>query len=75
VDSLFFLIMRTNKEIQDKINELTPSFESAEESYFSLVEKKQKGEKISDIDFLKTENEYEVLKKEIETLEWTLNKE
>jgi len=67
--------MKTKKEIEDKIAELTPGFELAEESYFSMIEEKQEGGEIYQSDFLKIESEYEILKKEIETLEWVLNEE
>ena len=71
----FFFEMRNKNEIQERINELTKEFELAEESYFSMVQEKQEGGEIYEVDFLKIESEYEVLKKEIETLEWVLNEE
>ena len=65
--------MKNREEILQKIAELTPEFEQAEEAYFSSIEEKQSGEDIYMADFLKLESEYEILKKEIETLEWVLN--
>lgn len=65
--------MRTKKEIQDKIDLLMPDLELARESYFSAVEDKQKGKEMSQLDFLKIESEFELLKKELESLEWVLN--
>jgi len=44
----------------------------AEESYFSIIEEKREGKEVSNIDFLKIENEYELLKKEHEILLWIL---
>ena len=67
--------MKNKKDIEDKIAELAPNLELAEESYFSMIEEKQGGGKIYQLDFLKIESEYEILKKEIETLEWVLNEE
>lgn len=67
--------MRTKKEIEESILELTPLLELAEESYFSMIESKQKGEEISQIDFMKISSDYDVLKIEIETLQWVLNEE
>lgn len=64
--------MKTRQEIEDKIKELTPAFELAEESYFSIIEEKQGGEGVCKFDFIKIESEYEILKKEIETLEWVM---
>jgi len=65
--------MKNREEILQKIAELTPEFEQAEEAYFSSIEQKQSGEDVYVADFLKIESEYEVLKKEIETLQWVLN--
>lgn len=65
--------MRTKQEILKKIANLTPEFEKAEEAYFSSIEEKQNFEDIYMVDFLKLESEYEIIKKEIETLEWVLN--
>jgi hypothetical protein len=67
--------MRNKHEIQERIDELTPKFELAEESYFSTIEEKQGGEDVYESDFLKIESDYEILKKEIETLQWVLNEE
>jgi len=67
--------VRTKKEIEESILELTPLLELAEESYFSMIESKQKGEEISQIDFMKISSDYDVLKIEIETLQWVLNEE
>ena len=67
--------MRTKKEIQDKIDLLMPYLELARESYFSAVEDKQKGKEMSQLDFLKIESEFELLEKELESLEWVLNEE
>lgn len=67
--------MKKREEILQKIAELTPDFEQAEEAYFSSVEEKQSGEDIYMVDFLKLESEYEIIKKEIETLQWVLNEE
>jgi hypothetical protein len=65
--------MRTNKEIENRIEELTPAYELAEDSYFSTLQEKSEGEIVNEVDFLKIESEYEILKKEIESLEWVLN--
>lgn len=67
--------MRTNQEIQKRIDKLNKELIPAEESYFSVVEEKQQGGEIYEVDFLKIESEYEILKKEIETLEWVLKLE
>lgn len=67
--------MKTKKEIQNRIDELSLEFQLAEQSYFSVIEEKQEGGEIYQSDFLKIESEYEILKKEIETLEWVLNEE
>lgn len=67
--------MKTKKEIQNRIDELSLEFQLAEQSYFSVIEEKQEGREIYQSDFLKIESEYEILKKEIETLEWVLNEE
>jgi hypothetical protein len=67
--------MRTEIEIEDSIIELTPLLELAAESYFSLVESKQNGEEVSELDFIKAMSEYDILKLEIDTLKWVLNKE
>lgn len=67
--------MKNREEILKKIAELTPEFEQAEEAYFSSVEEKQSGEDIYMVDFLKLESEYEILKKEIETLYWVIGSE
>ncbi|MEK6828519.1 MAG: hypothetical protein AABY15_00100 [Nanoarchaeota archaeon] len=64
--------MKNRNEIIKKIVELTPEFEKAQESYFSVIKAKQSGENISQADFIKIESEYEVLKKEIETLQWVV---
>jgi len=64
--------MRTKKEIEESILELTPLLELAAESYFSMIESKQNGEEVSEIDFIKALSEYEILKKEVETLQWIL---
>ena len=64
--------MRTNKEIVERIHKLKEELQPAEDSYFSTVESKQKGESISDAEFLKIESEYETLKKELDTLLWVL---
>ena len=68
-----FFTMRTKKEIQERIKELTPAYELAEDSYFSILRDKSEGETVNEVDFLKIESEYEILKKEIETLQWVLN--
>ena len=67
--------MKTLTEIKDKIKGLTPDLELAQESYFSIVKDKQEGKEVSKIDFMRIESEYEILKKEVETLEWALEKE
>jgi len=67
--------MRTRKEIEARIKKLTPQLEIAEESYFSTIQEKQGGGEIYEADFLKIESEYEILKKEMETLEWVLKTE
>jgi len=67
--------MRNKREIQERIDELVPKMELAEESYFSTIEEKQGGEDVYESDFLKIESDYEILKKEIETLQWVLNEE
>lgn len=68
--------MRTKEEIQEKIEELTPDLELAEDSYFSMVNEKMTGGRfVNESDFLKIESEYEVIKKEMETLKWVLNEE
>jgi len=67
-----FFEMRNKHEIEERISELIKEFELAEESYFSMVQEKQEGGEIYEVDFLKIESEYEILKKEIETLEWVL---
>ena len=67
--------MKNREEILKKIAELTPEFEQAEEAYFSSVEEKQSGEDIYMADFLKLESEYEIIKKEIETLYWVIDSE
>jgi hypothetical protein len=64
--------MRNRHEIEESIAELTPLLELAAEEYFSLVESKQKGEEVSEVDFIKTMSEYDILKLEIETLQWVL---
>jgi len=64
--------MKTRKEIITKIIELTPGFELAEEAYFSAVEEKQKRKEYSQIDFLKLESEYEILKEKIKILRWII---
>ena len=64
--------MKTNQEIIEKVREVKEEFLPAEESYFSAVKDKQEGKEVSDIDFLRIENEYELLKKELDTLLWTL---
>jgi hypothetical protein len=65
--------MRTRKEIEESIVELTPLLELAAEAYFSMIESKQGGEEISEIDFIKTLSEYEIIQLQIETLKWVLN--
>ena len=67
--------MKSREEILNKIAQLTPEFEVAEESYFLMIKSKQSGENIDKSDFLKIESEYDVLKKEIETLNWVLSNE
>lgn len=64
--------MRNRKEIEQRILEITPEFERAEEAYFSTIEEKQDGGEIYQADFLKIESDYEILKKELETLQWVL---
>lgn len=64
--------MKNINEIEARIKELTPQLEAAEESYFYTVQEKQEGGEIYEVDFLKIESEYEILKKEVETLEWVL---
>jgi hypothetical protein len=64
--------MRTRREIVKRIAELKPEFERAEEAYFSAIEEKQEGGEIYHADFLKLESDYEILKKEIETLQWVV---
>lgn len=70
---LFFRNMKNREEILQKIAELTPEFELAEEAYFSMIEEKQEGGDIYTADFLKIESEYEIIKKEIETLQWVID--
>jgi|AntRauMFilla1563_2_1112583.scaffolds.fasta_scaffold26782_3 hypothetical protein len=67
--------MRNKQEIQNKIDALEPEVFAAEESYYSMINEKQTGGRINESDFLKIESEYEILKKEIETLQWVLNEE
>ena len=64
--------MRTNKEIVNRIHKMKKELQLAEESYFSIIEEKREGKEVSNIDFLKIENEYELLKKEHEILLWIL---
>jgi hypothetical protein len=64
--------MRNIHEIEQRIKELTPQFELAEEAYFSTVQEKQEGGEIYEVDFLKIESEYEILKKELGALQWVL---
>lgn len=64
--------MKTRREIINRIVELKPEFEMAEDAYFSAIEEKQQGGEIYHADFLKLESEYEILKKEIETLQWVV---
>lgn len=64
--------MRTDKEIVKKIKVLKDEIQPAEDSYFSSIESKQKGEIVSDIDFIRIESEYDIIKKEIDTLLWVL---
>lgn len=64
--------MRNRHEIEQRIKELTPQFELAEEAYFSTVQEKQEGGEIYEVDFLKIESEYEILKTELEALQWVL---
>ncbi len=64
--------MKKRREIIKKIAELTPEFEQAKEAYFSAIEEKQEGGEIYQVDFLRIESEYEILKKEIETLQWVV---
>lgn len=67
--------MRTLEEIENRLSELHQDFETSENSYFEAVASKQKGEAISSVDFMQIESEYEIIKKEIETLEWVLKLE
>jgi hypothetical protein len=67
--------VKSRDEILNKIVELTADFELAEESYFFMIDSKQSGEKVNKLDFIKIESEYEILKKEIETLSWVLSNE
>lgn len=64
--------MKNRIEVTKRIIEVRKEFELAEESYFSTIQEKQEGGEIYEVDFLKIESEYEVLKKELETLEWFL---
>ena len=64
--------MKTRREIVKRIAELRPEFDKVEEIYFSTIEEKQEGGEIYQADFLKIESEYEILKKEIETLQWVV---
>ena len=66
--------MKSKKEIQDKIDELTPLFEMSENLYFQSIKEKQNGLNINIVDFIKIEFDYEILKKEIKSLEWVLKK-
>jgi len=65
--------MRSRKEIEESIIELTPILELTSEAYFSMIESKQKGEDIPNVDFIRITSEYDVAKIEIETLKWVLN--
>ncbi len=65
--------MKNQKEIRDRIKELTPKLELAEDSYFSTIQEKQSGGEIYHADFIKIESEYELLKKEVDTLKWVLS--
>ena len=67
--------MKTREEIQERINEITPKFELAQDSYFSFVKDKQEGKEVSEVDFMRIESECEIIKKEIETLEWSIDKD
>lgn len=64
--------MKKRREIIKRIAELKPEFEKAEDIYFSTIQEKQGGEDVYHADFLKIESEYELLKKEIETLQWVI---
>ena len=65
--------MKTRKEILERLKELAPEMEIAKKAYFLAVEEKQKGEIVSEVDFLKIESEYELIRKEIESLKWVIN--
>jgi len=65
--------MKSRREILKRIVELKPELEAAEESYFSAVKDKQTGKEISQIEFLKIESEYEIIRKEVETLQWAIS--
>lgn len=64
--------MRTDKEIVEKIRKLRVDIQPAEDSYFLAIESKQNGEIISEVDFFKIESEYDIIKKELNTLLWVL---
>lgn len=64
--------MRNQREIQNRIDELAPMLELAEESYFSAVSDKESGNVFNEVDFLKLESEMEIIKSELEALEWVL---
>ena len=64
--------MKTRKQIIDRIVELRPVFEQAEEAYFLAIEEKQQGGEMYHADFIKLESDYEIIKKEIETLQWVV---
>lgn len=64
--------MKSRRDIVKRIAELRPEFEEAERIYFSTIQEKQEGGEIYQADFLKIESDYEILKKEIETLQWVV---
>jgi len=64
--------LKTRKEILERLAELRPELELAEDSYFSVVESKQRGEDVDAMEFLKIESEYELIKKEFDTLQWVI---
>jgi hypothetical protein len=64
--------MKSRMEIENRILELTPEFELAEESYFSAIDDKCRGLLASQVEFARITLEYESIKKEIEALDWVL---
>jgi len=64
--------LKTKQEIEKRIEELRPDYDLAEDSYFNTLQDKSEGEIVNEVDFLKIESDYEILKIEIETLEWVL---